>query len=139
MQILVIGTNPLGINGNPERGTGGMALKCLTEGLIEQGEVLNNCISKSGKVYGLVTVKYPGGKRTVSKKEMEANIDKLYEYCFDHPEDTFEICYSGSGRNLNGYSSKEMAKFFYRDEIPTNVIFESEFKKLIYENSNTWW
>ena len=46
----------------------------------------------------------------------------------------FLVAYTAEGRNLNGYTNKEMAEMFYEAKpIPNNVIFEDKFTKLIYK------
>jgi hypothetical protein len=67
-QIFVFGSNPIGINGNPKNGKGGAALFALKKGWVSQGERMNNCFSKAGKAYGLVTVSGPG--KNVLKHQM---------------------------------------------------------------------
>ena len=136
--VAVIGCNPVGINGNPIKGTGGAMLVALNNGWVEQGEKLNNWFSKSRKVFGLTTVSYPGRKRSKAVEDIEEGISILYGYAFAHPEKEFYVFYSAGKRNLNGYSDIEMAKMFYSNPIPDNIVFEEGFAKLIQDyNENS--
>lgn len=131
-QIFCFGSNPVGINGSPETGKGGSALYALNKGWISQGEKMNNCLSKSGKAWGIVTVSYPGKKKSKTIDDIKKNIQKLYQYALKTPEKEFLIAYTGTKNyNLNGYSNKELAEMFGAMEIPENIIFEKEFTTLI--------
>lgn len=131
-QVIVIGTNPIGINGSLKTGKGGAALFALKRGWISQGERMNNCLSKSGKAWGLVTVAGPGKKKSKSPEEIKLNISKLYEFAIKNPDKEFLIAYTGiQNYNLNGYSNKELAEMFSWFEIPNNIIFEEEFSTLL--------
>lgn len=131
-QVIVIGTNPIGINGSLKTGKGGAALFALKKGWISQGEKMNNCLSKSGKAWGIVTVTGPGKKRSKTPDEIKSNIFKLYEFANLNPDKEFLIAYTGiKNYNLNGYSNKELADMFSWFEIPSNVIFEEEFSTLL--------
>lgn len=48
-EIFVFGSNPLGINGNPSKGTGGAALVAYNIASVKQGERMDNKLSESGK------------------------------------------------------------------------------------------
>lgn len=131
-QVIVIGTNSIGINGSLKTGKGGAALFALKKGWISQGEKMNNCLSKSGKAWGLVTVSGPGKKRSKSPDDIRKNIYKLYDHAIRNPDKEFLVAYTGTQNyNLNGYSNKELAGMFSWFEIPTNVIFEEEFSTLL--------
>jgi hypothetical protein len=131
-QVIVIGTNPLGINGSLKTNKGGAALFALKRGWISQGERMNNCLSKSGKAWGLVTVTGPGKKRSKSPYEIKLNILKLYDYATKNPDKEFLIAFTGiQNYNLNGYSNKELAGMFSWFDIPANITFEEEFSKLL--------
>jgi len=58
-------------------------------------------------------------------------IEELYEFARKYTHLDFLIAYSGTRTNLNGYSNKEMARFFSSFEIPDNIVFEEEFSKLL--------
>jgi hypothetical protein len=131
-QVFVMGSNPIGINGSLKTGKGGAALSALKRGWVSQGEIMNNCLSKSGKAWGIVTVTGPGKKRSKTPEEIKQNILKLYEFAIRNPDKDFLIAYTGTQNyNLNGYSNKELAEMFSDFEIPENIIFEEEFSTLI--------
>jgi hypothetical protein len=132
-QIFVFGSNPLGINGNLLTGKGGSALHATKNGWVIQGEKMDNCLSRTGKSWGIVTVSAPGKRRSKSIGEITSNIKKLYEYASKNTELDFLIAYTAGGRNLNGYSDVEMAKMFATNPIPTNIVFEVGFSKLVEE------
>jgi hypothetical protein len=131
-QVFCFGSNPVGINGNTRTGKGGSALFALNKGWVKQGEKMNNCLSESGKSWGIVTVSYPGKKKSKTLDEIKDNIKKLYDYAKNHPENEFLIAYTGkSSYNLNGYSNKQLAECFSQNPIPDNIIFEEEFFTLL--------
>jgi hypothetical protein len=132
-QIFVFGSNPIGVNGSLKTGKGGAALFALKKEWVLQGERMDNCFSKSGKAYGLVTVSGPGKKRSKTPDDIRKNIYKLYEMANKYPEKEFLIAYTGKNNyNLNGYTNWELADMFsYLDFIPKNVIFEEEFSTLL--------
>jgi len=129
--IAVIGCNPVGINGNPIKGTGGSMLIALNKGWVKQGEKLNNSLASSGKLFGLTTVSWPGKKRSKTVEEIKKGIEILYSYADTNPDKDFYVFYSAGGRNLNGYSDQEMAEIFSSHSIPQNIVFEYEFSKMI--------
>jgi hypothetical protein len=128
-QVFCFGSNPLGINGNIKTNRGGAALHALKKGWVEDGEKMNNCLSKSGKSWGIVTIEYPGRKRSKTPLEISNNIKKLYNYAYSNKDIEFLIAYTGNedGLNLNGYTNKAMSNMFSTHKIPNNIIFEQEF------------
>jgi hypothetical protein len=126
-QIFVFGSNPIGVQG------AGSALFAVKRGWCSSSEKMNNCFSKAGKAYGLVTVSGPGKKRSKTPDDIRKNIYKLYETANKYPEKEFLIAYTGKNNyNLNGYTNQELADMFsYLDFIPKNVIFEEEFSTLL--------
>lgn len=141
--IFVFGSNEVCINGNPKKGTGGAALVAHIEFDVGLNEFMGNCLSKSGKAYGLVTVKAP--KVFISENDIKNNIKKLYEFANNNPDKLFFIAYDGKDPNavsLNGKSRKTLANLFYQAGmnsgvilmIPENIIFEENFSKLIYND-----
>ena len=131
-QIFVFGSNPVGINGSLKTGKGGAALFALKRGWVSQGERMNNCLSKSGKAWGLVTVTEPGKKKSKTPEQIKQNIFKLYDFAIKNPDKEFLIAYTGlENYNLNGYSNKELADMFCYFEIPENIVFEEEFSTLL--------
>ena len=131
-QIYCFGSNPVGINGSLRTGKGGAALFALKKGWVSQGEKMDNCLSKSGKAWGIVTVTFPGKKKSKTLDEISLNIKKLYDYANDNKNLEFLIAYTRiSNYNLNGYTNKQLADMFSKFDIPDNIIFEKEFSTLI--------
>lgn len=130
-QIFVFGSNPLGINGNPSKGTGGAALVAYNIAGVKQGEKMDNKLSDSGKAWGMTTVTSPGKKRSKTPQEITEGIKKLYEYAKQNPTKEFLVS-DYSGTNLNGYTGQEMADMFNAaGTIPSNIVFNENFDKLI--------
>lgn len=133
-QVFVFGSNPLGINGNPAKGTGGAALVAYNIAGVKQGEKMDNKLSDSGQAWGITTVTGPGNKRSKTPQEITEGIKKLYEYAKQNPAKEFLIS-DYSGTNLNGYTGQEMADMFANaGPIPSNIVFNENFNKLIDEN-----
>jgi hypothetical protein len=131
-QVFCFGSNPVGINGNLNTGKGGAALFALKSGWVRQGEKMNNCLSISGKAWGIVTVSYPGKKKSKTPQEISSNIKKLYDFAEVNPNMEFLIAYTGlDSYNLNGYKNSEIADMFSTYIIPDNIIFEEEFSTLL--------
>lgn len=134
-QIWAFGSNPLGINGNPAKGTGGAALVAYNIAGVKQGEIMDNRLSDSGKAWGITTVTAPGKPLSKTPQEITENIKKLYEYANQNP--TIEVLvadYTTTSRkkNLNGYTGQEMANMFNAaGPIPSNIVFNEDFNKLI--------
>lgn len=125
-QIFVFGSNPVGIQG------AGSALFAVKRGWCTSNEKMNNCLSKCGRAWGLVTVSFPGKKKSKSIDEIKFNIQKLYKFAMDNKDLEFLIAYTGkSNYNLNGYSNKQLAECFNQGFIPDNIIFEEEFSTLL--------
>lgn len=125
-QIFVFGSNPVGIQG------AGSALFAVKRGWCTSNEKMNNCLSKSGKAYGLVTISFPGKKKSKTLDEISLNVKKLYNYAENNPDKEFLVAYTGkSNYNLNGYSNNQLASCFSRFNIPSNVVFEEEFSTLL--------
>jgi len=126
--IFVFGSNPVGINGNPAKGTGGAALVASTQFGVKQGERMDNKLSDSGNAYGLTTVTYPGRKRSMSPEQITQGIKKLYETAKLNPDKQFKIAYRNTTeKSLNGYTGLEMIDMFNAaGEIPTNIVFSKE-------------
>ena len=68
-----------------------------------------------------------------TKEQIEDQIKKLYETALENPNKEFLIAYK-IGKNLNAYTSQEMANMFSSMDIPENIVFEKEFSKLIKES-----
>jgi hypothetical protein len=130
-QIFVFGSNPLGINGNPSKGTGGAALVAYKIAGVKQGEKMDNRLSDSGKAWGITTVTGPGKKKSKTPQEITEGVKKLYEYAKENPTKEFLIS-DYSGTNLNGYTGQEMADMFAEaGPAPDNIIFNKDFAKLL--------
>lgn len=100
------------------------------------GAVYGNPIGFYGKSYAIMTKDLT--KKThpsISKMTIDYQIYDLYAFAKRNPQLDFYIAYSGKGKNLNGYTNKEMAERFVWEDIniPDNIIFEEEFSKLIQE------
>jgi hypothetical protein len=125
-QIFVFGSNPIGTQG------AGAALFATKRGWCSRNEKMNNCFSKAGKAYGLVTVSGPGKKRSKTPDDIRKNIYKLYEIANKYPDKEFLVAYTGKENyNLNGYTNWELADMFSFFDIPKNIIFEEEFSTLL--------
>lgn len=134
--IYVFGSNRVGINGNPTKGTGGAALVAQIEFGVKQGELMINRLSDSKKAFGIVTVHAP--KVFLPDSDIIKNIKIFYSFCDNNGELLFFVAYDGINPNaklLNGRSRKKMASLFFNSgKIPKNVIFEENFYNLILEN-----
>ncbi len=138
--VFVFGSNPLGINGNPSKGTGGAALVALNQGRVQQGEIMDNTISNNGRAYGLTTVKAPNARNNkgnqLSIEEITNNIKKLYQYANNHKDKTFKVAYTDS-KLLNGHSIEELVNAFINaGEIPNNVLFSDTLNKYFVKQTN---
>lgn len=153
-QIFVFGSNPEGRHGL------GAAKVALNFGAkYGQGRGIQ------GQSYGLITKNlkegyyeketgityHKAGMRSISPDMMRKNIKELYSYARKHRDLFFMIAYTATsrdgkhiitgGRNLNGYSNQEMAKFFRnapssgekRSNVPRNIVFEKGFHKLVFQ------
>lgn len=137
-QIFVFGSNPIGVNGNIPNNTGGAALVALKNNWVKQGEKMDNKLSDIGKSYGIVTVSAPGKKKSKTENEIIQNIKTFYNTALQNPNKEFLIAYNGknpSKVSLNGYSAKEVANMFGSLPIPSNVVFEESFDKLVRTNT----
>jgi len=129
--VFVFGSNPLGINGNPSKGTGGAALVASTQFGVKQGEKMDNKLSDSRQAYGLTTVTGPGKKKSLTPAQIVENIKKLYKTAQTgnfNKRRQFKIAYRNTTeRSLNGYTGLEMIEMFNQaGPIPPNVIFSKE-------------
>ena len=136
--VMVFGSNPLGINGNPSKGTGGAALVALQQGRVKQGEKMDNRLSDNGKAYGLVTVIRPGARQSLSREQIIENIKTLYNTAKNNPNKTFKIAYQHTSKaSLNGYTGKELADMFKAaGEIPSNIQFSDKWIEAGYFNDS---
>jgi hypothetical protein len=101
-----------------------------------------------GNTYGLITknlkpnfyekatgITYEkAGARSISPEMLCSNIDELYQCALDNPEKVFFVAMMNNDYNLNGYSSKELWRFFTdKKNVPHNIRFHSSFRKLVEE------
>lgn len=85
-----------------------------------------------GQSYAIVTKKYYDVEKSSTPQEIEQEIKNLYEYAKQHPEKDFLVAYKvDKTKNLNGYSDIEMANMFKTSPIPSNIVFEEGFNKLV--------
>lgn len=121
-QIFVFGSNPQGRHG------AGTALLALQKFGAKYG------VGKGfqGKSYAIATKDLRKDTHpSVSKEDIIYQIKVLYGVATIMPETEFLIAYRGSGTNLNGYTSKEMAEMFACMPAPENIVFEDEFHELV--------
>jgi len=85
-----------------------------------------------GRSYALPTVKQAGMPKSLSMTQIICYIAEFYRFAEEHPEMEFLVAYTGNGKNLNGYTNNEMALMFRSGDIPSNVVFEEEFSKLVF-------
>jgi hypothetical protein len=141
-QIFVFGSNTEGIHG------AGAAKQA-----IQFGAIYGQAEGRQGQTYAIITKDLSVGMRSIPKFKITRSIDKLYAYAMDNHDLEFLIAYSGAGKNLNGYTNREMAGMFwsaglsqvdkaYLDSettqsvlpyIPKNIVFEREFWQLIQD------
>jgi hypothetical protein len=126
-EVFVFGSNPLGINGNPKKRTGGAALIALEAGWVNQGEKLDNRFAKSQKAFGITTVTAPGKKRSKKPGEILNGIREMFEAARSLPNKKFLVTKIGT-RNA-GYEVSEIKALFEKleQEIPDNVILPFEY------------
>jgi len=125
-QVFVFGSNPEGRHGK------GAAKTAMNFGAIYgQGEGMQ------GQSYALPTkdlrVKENNGLRSISSEQITNSISTLYNIAEENNEKEFLVS-DYSGKNLNGYTGKEMAEMFVNaGKIPDNIIFNKNFLPMINE------
>lgn len=144
-QVFVFGANKQGFHG---AGSAGYASFGISGNVWRQFDYANKTDGWVGKwnvkgklgfqkgseglSYALQTVLSP--KHPLKPQEIIQNIQELYNFANNHPNLDFLIAYDGKNKykkNLNGYSSQQMASFFAELKIPKNVVFEENFMKLV--------
>lgn len=121
-QVFVFGSNTQGRHGK------GAALTARNQ----FGAVYGQAEGPQGQSYAIITkdlTKSTHPSRT--REQMIEQIDNLYDYARQNPDKEFLVAYSGTGQNLNAYSNAEMAEFFARPYIPSNIVFEEQFNDLV--------
>lgn len=136
-EIFVFGSNPEGRHGK------GAALTAK-----RFGAVYGQGYGHHGQTYAIVTknlkagytdrrgiTHHHEGEKSVSETYIRGQIDELYQYATLHPELSFLITYQltldSHGRaqkSLNGYTTLETGDMFYRDTIPTNIVFHDSYR-----------
>jgi hypothetical protein len=123
--IFVFGSNPEGRHGK------GAALTALRK----YGAKMGKGSGWHGQSYGIITKDLRKKKHpSISEDSITRQISKLYDVARKNSDYKFYIAYHGSKRNLNGYSPVEMATMFRQLPIPSNIIFEEGFDKLVYQD-----
>lgn len=121
-EIFVFGSNTQGRHGK------GAAL------LAKQkfGAIYGKSEGLQGQSYGICTKDLTKSIHpSISISDIECQIGILYGYALGHPELTFYIAYNGKGVNLNAYTPLQMATMFSHKVIPSNIVFEEFFSKLL--------
>ena len=132
--VFCFGSNPVGINGNPERGTGGAALYAHQHFGVRQGEKMDNCLSESGKAYGIVTVMYPGRKRSLTLSQIRENFGRMYKAAAADPGRKWCVAYRHLEiPSLCGYNGREMLSAICDLPVPSNVYFSREWASELAE------
>ena len=122
--VLVFGSNTQGRHG---LGTAKVAVE-------QFGAEYNNAQGMQGNAYAIITKDLAKGERSIPLKYIKEQIAKLYTLALANPDRDYIIPYKWESKNLNGYSSKEMATVFSEHNIiPDNVIFEKEFGTKVYQ------
>jgi len=128
-QIFVFGSNPEGRHG---AGAAKTAMKF--------GAIYGQGKGMQGQAYALPTkdlrVKENKGLRSISAQDITKSIAELYKVAINNPNKEF-LVNDYSGKNLNGYSGQEMANMFINAGIiPSNIIFNDNFNKLIFKTQS---
>lgn len=126
-QIFVFGSNTQGKHG----------LGAAYSALMFFGAKYGQASGLMGQSYGIVTKDLTKTKHpSIPPTKIITQIDTLYEYAVAHLDNEFLVAYLATGRPLNGYTPKEIAAFFYRKNIPQNIIFNILFQDLVIKNDN---
>ena len=132
-QIFVFGSN-IGSSkgGTPTHGAGSAKLAKDKFGAI-QGQSRG----LQGQSYAIVTKKYYDVEKSSTLQEIIQEIKGLYEFAKQNPDKEFLVSdYSES--NLNGYTGQQMADMFNSaGTIPSNIVFNENFNKLIQTQPTT--
>lgn len=121
-QIFVFGSNTHGRHG---KGSALIAFKKF-------GAIYGQAEGLQGRSFAIITkdltcYKHPSRKPS----QIIEQIGKLYEFAELNKDKEFFIVYKANSNNLNSYSPQSMATFFGALSIPSNIVFEDEFYKLI--------
>ena len=127
-QIFVFGSNTQGRHGK------GSALQA-----VKWGAIYGSSQGLMGRTYAITTKDLTKPTHpSVMPDYIVPQIRRLYWFAKANKSLEFLIPYSAKSRNLNGYTSEDMAVMFYSacnpdDGIPENIIFEEGFAKLIQD------
>lgn len=128
-QIFVFGSNTQGRHG---KGSALFALKKF-------GAIYGQAEGLQGQSYAIITkdltVPKSMQEKSVPQDKIISQIKKLYEFAESNKDKLFFVAYTGKGKNLNGYSPKEMASMFNSYSIPSNIVFEISFANLIHNEN----
>jgi hypothetical protein len=128
-QILVGGTNWEGKHGS------GLAKL----GVDIAGAISGQAMGLQGQFYGIVTKDLSKKSHpSVNESIIVSQIEILYYFAqYVMPEKEFIIGYSAEGPYRSGFTASKLASFFATaawgtpETIPSNIIFEEEFSKLV--------
>jgi len=88
-----------------------------------------------GKSYALPTVKFAGGKQSLTMDQIRANIKNMYTFAANHPEFEFLVAGSSAGGKspLCGYSHEQLTYMYSAaGPIPDNVVFSTSYNRMIF-------
>ena len=131
--VAVFGSNGIGVQ-DSTRPAGGAASIANKNGWVKNGEVMIDKYSENGKSWGLYTVTEPGAKTKIENRrtieEIKRSVDILYNEAINSPDKKFFVMYTDKKGN-NGHDPLVFASAFYRENIPSNIIFNDKFYNLI--------
>lgn len=138
-QIFVFGSNPEGRHGKGAALTAKEKFQAeygVGRGLTGQSYALVTKNLAAGFVEESTGITYEkSGEQSVSKEQIIDNIKEMYDKARELSDKEFMVAYTVS-KNLNGYSSQEMADMFVAaGPIPGNVIFNDEFAELLIDKN----
>ena len=123
-QIFVFGSNTQGRHGK------GAALVAKEK----FGAVYGQSKGLQGQSYAIITKDLTKFVHpSITKEQIIEQIEKLYQFALENKDKEFLVAYK-VGKNLNSYSSQEMADMFSSKKIPENIVFEETFSKLLNMN-----
>lgn len=121
-QIFVFGSNTQGRHGK------GSALIAKEK----FGAIYGQSKGLQGQSYAIVTKDLTKSNHpSISKEQIIEQIEKLYQFAIENKDKEFLVAYK-VGKNLNSYSSQEMADMFSSIDIPDNIVFEETFSSLLH-------
>lgn len=100
------------------------------------GAIYGQAKGLQGKSYAIITKDLTKRNHpSISKDYIVEQIKELYDLANKLSDIDFYVPYTDNSINLNAYSSQEMAEMFNQKPIPTNIVFEESFAKLIQERN----